>query len=623
MLVSVCLALAIAAPAPATAAAPAGRDYEGPRQVVPEGGVAMPEVVAPAGDAGTTTGADAGTTTGADAGTTTGADAGTTTGADAGTTTGADAGTTTGADAGGLMPPTEPGYVPKKKRPVPRALATIEGYGYPEDEIAVVGKRRVKFTPGFQVRNQVGTVTPFTLDRFGHRYRDHGMTTGRIRWNPTLAIGKKFKLVGMLDLANGRWAPDGSDDPVVDRIIQDGQPPERTKLRIVDPRELYLEYRLSFGLLRLGQQAFTWGQGMLANSGNYVDRFGDLRFGDDGRGGIYERLLFATKPFQYRGGKVRDLVIGVGGDLVFRDQLVELTKGDLAGQALLLLRYAPEKNPGNQIGAYAVYRKQKKADDGDVYPHDDTTEVGVVDIEGQGTRWLSDKLQLIGAFETAIIFGRSTIARRERPHKIVQGGGVARGYIGKHDSWLVGFDAGYASGDPNPSDRFINNFTMDPGHTVGLVLFNQVNAWRSAQTEMLATDGQLTGVPLNGTQYLPTRGGVSNALYIQPKARWAFRERLEIWGGPLLAVAPVPIIDPYTTRLNGGVPTNSSGGDGGKRYYGTELDVGIRGRVDIRKLWLMAGLQGGVLLPGLGLANAAGSPDKPSGAVWFRTEIRY
>ncbi|MBC8073598.1 MAG: hypothetical protein IAG13_35075, partial [Deltaproteobacteria bacterium] len=77
------------------------------------------------------------------------------------------------------------------------------------------------------------------------------------------------------------------------------------------------------------------------------------------------------------------------------------------------------------------------------------------------------------------------------------------------------------------------------------------------------------------------------------------------------------------TRLAGGAPTNSSNGDGERRYYGTELDFGIRGRVDIRNFWLMAGLQGGVLLPGAGLANQAGNPDKAVGAIWLRTEIRY
>ena len=63
--------------------------------------------------------------------------------------------------------------------------------------------------------------------------------------------------------------------------------------------------------------------------------------------------------------------------------------------------------------------------------------------------------------------------------------------------------------------------------------------------------------------------------------------------------------------------------DGNKRYYGTELDLGIRGRIDIRNFWLMAGLQGGLLLPGAGMANRAGGTDKAIGALWLRTEIRY
>ena len=255
-----------------------------------------------------------------------------------------------------------PTPVVQRKRQVPRALSTIDGY--PIDEQAVIGKRRVKFYPGIQVRNQIGWVSPFTLDRYGNRYDEGGFSTGRIRWNPRLVIRKNYQFVGMLDLVNGRWAPSGSENPVIDEIIERGTPPDRTTLPIADPRELYFEARFSFGLLRIGQQGFTWGQGILANSGNYVDRFGDMRFGDDSRGDIYERILFATKPFIYRNGPIKHLAIAIGGDLVFRDERVELVKKDLAGQALLVLRWAPDDKPGNWAGGYAVYRRQKNADGG-------------------------------------------------------------------------------------------------------------------------------------------------------------------------------------------------------------------------------------------------------------------
>ncbi len=518
-----------------------------------------------------------------------------------------------------VVPPTPPGAKP---RPIPRPLSSL--HGYPTDEVATFGKGRAKFSPGMQLRNQIGRVTAFQLDRLGNDYDEGAISTGRLRISPRFDWSTWFSLVGTLDLINGRWAPVGSTDPIVDRLIAEGQPPGQTQLRLADPRELYVELRPSFGLFRIGQQSFTWGQGILANSGNTLDRFGDLRFGSDSTGDIYERVLFATKPFRSSPGNIQHLVVGVGGDLVFRDERAQLTRGDLAGQGLVVLRYEPPGTPGNWVGGYAVFRRQRNAEDGDIYPDDDDLRVGVFDVAGQGTAWLRDDLQLIGAFEAALITGRAEIVRDEDgDHALIQGGATVRGYVGDHDRWLVGFDGGYASGDPNPGDRFINNFTFDAGHTVGLIMFNQIRGWRTARSEILAQDPNLTGIPSNGLEFIPTRGGVTNALYLHPKARWALRERLEVWGGPLIAAAPTPVVDPYTSQLGGGVPINSVGGDGQRRFYGTELDLGVRGRFELKGLWLQAGLQGALLMPGAAMANAGGNTGGPVGAVWFRTQLRY
>ncbi|MEX1365541.1 MAG: hypothetical protein AB1Z98_20605, partial [Nannocystaceae bacterium] len=307
-----------------------------------------------------------------------------------------------------------------------------------------------------------------------------------------------------------------------------------------------------------------------------------------------------------------------------RDERVQLTRGDRAWQGLLVVRYDAPDKPGNFLGGYAVYRTQRNIDDGDSYPNDEGLQVGAFDIAGQGTVWLHNDLQLVGAFEGALVAGRAEFARDERgDHQVLQGGAVLRGYLGDHDRWQVGADAGYASGDADPNDRSINDFTFDAGHTVGLLMFNQVRGWQSARSEILANDPLLSGVPSNGTQFIPTRGGVSNALYLHPKARWALSGRFELWGGPLLAVAPSPVVDPYAAQLNGGQPTNSRGGDGYRRFYGTELDLGLRGRFELAGLWLQAGLQGALLLPGPALANPAGDAGGPAGAIWFRTELRY
>ncbi len=541
---------------------------------------------------------------------------------------------------------TEAAAPPNSPPEIPRLFETLQRFR--PTEVAFHTNRRgtVTIIPGLQVRNQVGWVSPLTIDRFGNEYDEGVFTSGRVRVNPTLRLGKKqnVDIVLNVDFANGRWAPQTPSGQLIAEIdeppagsVAEGIPPIPLDMRVVDFRELYVEWTSRVGQLRVGQMGFTWGEGILANNGNVADRFGDMRFGGDGVGKIYERIMFATRPFAPLGGVGENFVVALGGDLVFRDDRVNLVEScsqpnprngeprcDLAGQAFVAIRYEKPNDPGNWVGGYAVYRNQRNGDDGDVYPDDGDLEVGVGDIAGQGTLELRPNLQLLGGFEGVMIGGRTNQAYNENgDHQVLQGGAVVRGYVGDHERWLAGFDAGYASGDSNPSDNALTGFTFDTTHQVGLVLFQQVRGWRTARTELLATDGDLTGEALNGTQFMPSRGAVTNALYVHPKAKWAYKERLEIWGGPLIAMAASPYADPYTTRLNGGDPTNSVGGSGDKRYYGTELDLGIRGRIDVQRVWFQLGLQGGLLLPGAGLANAAGQTDGVVAAMWLRSEIRY
>ena len=526
-------------------------------------------------------------------------------------------------DAQSFPPGPDARVIPK---PVPRILTTIDGW-YPGEEAKVRAKGRyVVFYPGVQVRSRVGAVNSFTLDDDGNTYEEGTELAGRVRWRPVLGLGRKekFRLVGMLDLANGRWAPQSAGDPIVQEIFDRGQPPIPTSLRIVDPRELYLQWRLRYGQLRLGQMSFTWGQGLLANDGNNMDRFGDMKFGNDGDGSIQERIIFGTKPLARRGGPGKDVIFALGADLIFRDPNANLVEGDLAGQAFLVVRWEPEDKPGNWLGAYAVYRRQKNADDGDIYTDDDLLEVGVADFAGQGFRYFRPKLALVGAFETAVIAGRTTFQSGDRrQHQVLQAAAALRGYLGNPKRWLAGFDAGWASGDANPDDAEVNNFHAAPGYTAGLLLFQYYQGWQTARSEIQATDPNLAGVPPNGTQYIPSRGRVTNAVFIQPKARYSLFEKFELWGGPLIAASAVPLNDPVDTQLGGGASTNALGGAVERQYLGTELDLGVRGRYGFRNFWLQAGLQGGVLFPGGAFVNAAGNRDPAIFGGWFRAEIRY
>jgi hypothetical protein len=525
------------------------------------------------------------------------------------------------------LPVPEPGPEPRPNvRPVPRILTTMVGW-YPGEEAQIRNaKGTVVFTPGLQARAAVGAVSEFSLDDDGNQWAEGAHLYGRIRWRPVLGLGKKQKvaIIGMVDFAGGRWTPQTSGDPVVQEILDEGHPPQRYGMTPVDFRELYVQWTTKYGQLRLGQMSFNWGLGLVANDGNNMDRFGDMKFGDDGIGSIQERILFATRPLARTGGPGKDLVVAIAADLVFRDPVANLLKGDLAGQAILVVRWEPAERPGNWIGVYAAYRNQHSADDGDDIEGDDELEVGVFDFAGQGYRYLRDEFAVLGAFEVATFVGRTTFQKGDFSKQyVLQAAAAVRGYIGNPMSWLLGADAGMATGDADPDDEEVNDFEPAPGYTAGLLMFQYYRGWQSARSQMRAEDPGLVGVPNNGTQYIPTRGTVTNAFYAHPKVRYAFREHFEVWGGPLVAASAVPIVDPYVTRLEGGSAHNSLGGASERRYMGTELDLGLRTRYGLKNLWLMVGLQGGILFPGRAFERRGGGRDNPVYGGWLRFEIRY
>ena len=64
------------------------------------------------------------------------------------------------------------------------------------------------------------------MDDGGASYSEGAMLYGRVRWRPQLVLGKKqnVTIVGMLDLANGRWAPTRSGNPVIQELLDHGVP---------------------------------------------------------------------------------------------------------------------------------------------------------------------------------------------------------------------------------------------------------------------------------------------------------------------------------------------------------------------------------------------------------------
>jgi hypothetical protein len=170
-------------------------------------------------------------------------------------------------------------------------------------------------------------------------------------------------------------------------------------------------------------------------------------------------------------------------------------------------------------------------------------------------------------------------------------------------------EGGYASGDANPFDGQVNQFTMNRDFKVGMVLFDQVLMFQSQNAARRLSDPSLLGAPPPGLDLMPTEGAVTNALYLKPTLRWKprfFGGGFRVVGSALFARAPQPVLDPYQSLLSS-APTNSFGHPAG-RNYGIEVDVGLGyfGRI-IGPLGYELGFQYGYLFPGDAFTRADGS----------------
>src|SRR5204863_515483 len=63
---------------------------------------------------------------------------------------------------------------------------------------------------------------------------------------------------------------------------------------------------------------------------------------------------------------------------------------------------------------------------------------------------------------------------------------------------------GYASGDGNPFDATVHNFSFNRDYKVGLILFDQVVAWQTAGIVRRATDANVVNYPSAGVDLLST-----------------------------------------------------------------------------------------------------------------------
>ena len=521
----------------------------------------------------------------------------------------------------------------------------------PEPDLA-----RVQIHGEYQLRYQ--RMSSFTLSPSASIATLHPGATGDsigqndflshwLRVTPRLQLKESVEIVGQLDVVSGTVLGDRAHDTSADFTPRD----EYNGFRNVQPRWLFAEVRTSFGLFRVGQQPSHWGMGILANDGDHPTLFGDYRYGN-----INEEILFATRP----GGKDSPFVIAVGGALVFKDDIAQLSRGDRAWQGVLAGYY--EHGP-NRVGIYAVYRNQTRdrTSASDLFPYSDKIEAGVIDLAANFAapiRTPGMPAFVFGAFEGAAIFGSTNALRTNEQASSgsatklrAYGGAAAAGIVlGAHRGHgarasgsarhalaalpsqrpdlfgrlVTQIEIGYASGDADPLDGTEKRFTFNSNHKVGLLLFDEVMRWSTARAASAAQDPLLSGPrPAPGLDLLPSQGGVFGAQYVNPTMLFRPDHWIDLKAGAVVAQTTADLVDPYRLATQGKY-VNYRGGDATKHDLGIELDAGFEARVPLDyRMTLQLGAQGGVLFPGGALSDQNGDKMKTPWLVLGRAGLQF
>lgn len=446
-----------------------------------------------------------------------------------------------------------------------------------------------------EIAQRVETVTPFATDADGTEFESDPIFDTRAR------VGAIFNT--NLELAPIRIVA-GFEADVVTGLISGGSdfdgvfaPADKNAEAEAQLRRANLQLDFGYNVHLIGGVMTShWGMGLLANDGAHGWTPGSAQFTDPRGGDRVLRGMLLLGPLGDR-----KIAVAVGADRVLGDDV--LIEDDEAVQGVISLVYG--YGTPYRAGVYFASRNQTTADGGAI-------RANAFDAELTYTREIDGGPTVRMDTEVAVITGTTTLGpSTDFPeHDILQVGAALRLGIDWGSFGLV-FDGLYASGDQNLDDREQNAFRVDSNFPLGLVAHRYVLAAQTARAPITASNPDLVGVPAEDLNRLPTRQGITNTLALFPRAFWRPGWGLEIYGGPLVLLNPNPIVDPFNTRVEGGgEPRNALGGGNGS-YLGTELDGGIRYH---RIMWgteLTLGVEGGVLLPGEALADAAGATPDP------------
>lgn len=370
-------------------------------------------------------------------------------------------------------------------------------------------------------------------------------------------------------------------------------------------RESVIQVPIGIGAVRAGRMPVHWGLGLVVNDGQ---QYADAWFADPAGGDIVNGVVVDVQPLlPFTQGRLGQAVhLGLGVDLVERDELADREGGDLAWRFSGSLTW---EEPSLWAGVLFVMRDVERAG------HDHATHV-VFDAAADWRARFGPDLGLRLAGEVALVTGStrtSPPAGARTDADVRQIGGALRAAVEDLPRSLeYELETGFASGDSEPFDGRDTGFRFDPAYRAGMILFEEVLARTSARAWDDVVASSAGAWPTQRPDLLPTDTAIANAAYLAPRVRLTLCEGcFRVEAGGLLAFAPSPVVDPASAAAAGEdeAPRNPWGAPARSGLLGYELHAGARFAFDVAELVrLSIGTQYGVFVPGVALEGTADAP---------------
>ena len=365
-------------------------------------------------------------------------------------------------------------------------------------------------------------------------------------------------------------------------------------------RQLYGVWKNPVGAVILGRMESNWGLGLFVNGGERRDRdWGGARLGSDYNfGDIVNRVAFVTSPLAALGDAkwAKRWIVSVAGELVQRDERIQLERGERAAQAVGSVRFADELN---DFGFYVARRGERN--------HlADTAEYWVFDVAAR-KQWRLPALDIQARGELVRLKGGTTVPQSvcqvEQRSKLRQLGYALGAGLTIRALGLGGdVDLGYASGDSDLCDGKSTKFRFDPNYSPSLILFDELRALETVASAANTDSSGAAGRFVPGT---PSYGAVSGAFYVKPTLRHVWRDLTSRFS-VMYARAAEDVVDPFAFNVNNEW-RNFQGGAPPARTLGVEINLGVDYVFHwVDKLDIRGSLQAGHLIPGSAFKDATG-----------------